>query len=224
MMSYPMEKNKGRSFTLFWAIFQLGTLMGSAIALGIEFHSTLSSVSTGVYITFMIIMLTAMGTSWLVLPPQLVVRGDGTIVELQASLTPKQEFKEFIQMFKDWRMLALFPMFFSSNYFYSYQGAITTFLFDGRTRALVSLLTGLGSMIGSLLIGALTDMLPFSRRKRALSGCGFVFALICVVWGCGLGFQTDFTRASVEIHGLELTWDWRVGTAAGPIMLIFACE
>ena len=70
MMSYPLEKDKGRSFSIFWSIFQLGTLVGSAIALGIEANSTLPSVSTGVYLAFMIIMLTAIVTSWLLLPPR----------------------------------------------------------------------------------------------------------------------------------------------------------
>lgn len=53
MMAYPLEKDKGRSFTVFWAIFQLGTLIGAAIALGIQFRSTLPGVSTGVYVTFL---------------------------------------------------------------------------------------------------------------------------------------------------------------------------
>ena len=70
MMSYPLEKEKGRAFTVFWVIFQMGTLIGAAIALGIEAHSTLPAVSTGVYLAFMIIMLTAIFTSWLILPPR----------------------------------------------------------------------------------------------------------------------------------------------------------
>jgi len=45
-----------------------------------------------------------------------VIRGDGTVVELERAIGPKQEFKEFLYMFKDIRMLLLFPMFFSSNY------------------------------------------------------------------------------------------------------------
>lgn len=222
MMSYPMEKDKGRSFSLFWSLFQLGTLVGAAIALGIEANSTLPTISTGVYLAFMIIMLTSIVTSWLLLPPHLVVRGDGTVVELEDAITPKQEFKEFVQLFKDWRMLALFPMFFSSNYFYSYQGAITAALFNGRTRALVSLLTGLGSIIGSILIGIITDRLPFGRRKRALCGCGFVLLFNCVVWAAGLGFQVQFTRGDTEVRGTEIPWDWTVGVAAGPIILMMA--
>lgn len=69
-MSFPLEKDKGRSFAVFWSLFQLGTLVGSSIALGIEAHSNLPSVSTGVYLAFMIIMLTAIATSWLLLPPR----------------------------------------------------------------------------------------------------------------------------------------------------------
>jgi MFS family permease len=222
MMSYPLEKDKGRSFSLFWSIFQMGTLVGAAIALGIQAHSTMPGVSTGVYLAFMIIMLTAIVTSWLLLPPNLVVRGDGTVVELQDAISPAQEFKELWHLLKDWRMIALFPMFFSSNYFYSYQGAITTALFNGRTRALVSLLTGLGSIIGSIIIGQITDSLPFSRRKRALFATAFVAFFNCAIWACGLGFQVQFTRADSVVRGVAVPWDWTVGVAVGPIILMMA--
>lgn len=224
MMSYPLEKDKGRAFTLFWSVFQTGTLIGACIALGIEFHSDLPGVSNEVYVAFIIIMLTSTATSWLVLPPEAVVRANGTIVKLPESLTPKQELKEFIRMFKDWRMIALFPMFFSSNYFYAYQGAITAFLFNGRTRALVALLTGLGSIIGSVLIGLVTDNLPFSRRKRAMWSCGFVTFLVCLVWAGGLAFQTKFVRDQELVRGEPRPWNWTLGVSAGPIVLLFSCK
>ncbi len=70
MMSYPLEKDKGRSFSIFWSIFQLGTLVGSAIALGLQANSTLPEVKTSVYVAFMIIMLAAIVISWLLLPPR----------------------------------------------------------------------------------------------------------------------------------------------------------
>lgn len=222
MMAEPLEKDKGRSFSLFWALFQMGTLVGAAIALGIQAHSTLPGVSTGVYLAFLIIMLTAVVTSWLLLPPHLVVRGDGTVVKIEAAITPKQEFKEMWALLKDWRMIALFPMFFSSNYFYAYQGAITTALFNGRTRALVSLLTGVGSILGSIVIGQLTDNLPFGRRKRALCATAFVTVLNCVIWVCGLVFQVQFTRANTSVRGEDIPWDWSVGVSTGPILLLLA--
>lgn len=224
MMSYPMEKDKGRSFSIFWVIFQMGTLLGSAIALGIQFNSTLPSVSTSVYLAFLIIIFVSIVASWLVLPPRFVVRGDGTLVGVQASLSPKEEIYEFLQMFKDWRMLALLPMFFASNYFYAYQGALTTFLFNGRTRALVALLTAVGSMIGSIIIGIVTDTLPFGRRVRAFAGCAFVTMLACGIWAGGLAFQFQFHRDSKDIQGELVPLDWTVGAAVGPILLIFACK
>jgi hypothetical protein len=59
-----------------------------------------------------------------------VIRGDGTIVELERAIGPKQEFKEFLYMFKDIRMLLLFPMFFSSNYCRSMGHHIGSYLFQ----------------------------------------------------------------------------------------------
>lgn len=220
MMAYPLEKDKGRSFTLFWSIFQMGTIVGSSIALGIQANSTLPGVSTGVYLAFMIIMLTAIVTSWLLLPPHSVVRGDGTVVELEDAISPLQEFKELRAVLSDWRMWALFPMFFSSNYFYAYQGAIVTILFNGRTRALVALLEGVGQVLGGVVIGQLTDNLPFGRRKRALFSAGFVLVLNCIVWAAGLAFQVQFTRADTVVRGVEIPWDWTVGVATGPIILL----
>lgn len=220
MMAYPLEKDKGRSFTLFWSIFQMGTIVGSAIALGIQANSTLPGVSTGVYLAFMIIMLTSIVTSWLLLPPHSVVRGDGTVVELEDAITPVQEFRELKKVLSDWRMWALFPMFFSSNYFYAYQGAIVTVLFNGRTRALVALLEGLGQVLGGIIIGQLTDNLPGGRRKRAIYSAVFVLVLNIIVWAAGLGFQVQFTRADKVVRGVPIPWDWHVGVAVGPIILL----
>ncbi|TQV93462.1 hypothetical protein V2A60_010136 [Cordyceps javanica] len=223
MMSYPAERDKGRSYSVFWSLFQLGTLIGSAIALALSFRSSSApSVGGGVYAAVVVIQLTSVATSWLVLPPHLVVRGDGSTVEIQAAPGPRQEAREFVRMFRDWRMLALLPMCFSSNYFYSYQGAITAFLFNGRTRALVALLTGLGSIVGSVIIGLLTDTLPCSRRTRALAATGATFLMVCAVWGGGVAFQLDFRRGDTELRGRPLPWDWTDSPAAGPIVMMFA--
>ena len=51
MMSYPLEKDKGKAFGVFWAIFQFGAFIGSVIALAINIRSgKLSSVSTATYL------------------------------------------------------------------------------------------------------------------------------------------------------------------------------
>jgi MFS family permease len=51
MMSYPLEKDKGKAFGVFWAIFQFGSFIGSVIALAINIRSgKLSAVSTATYL------------------------------------------------------------------------------------------------------------------------------------------------------------------------------
>lgn len=143
MMSYPAEKDKGRAFSVFWAVFTMGGVVGSAIAFGMSFDldKKATKTPTSVYVVFVILMLCAIGVVWFILPANYVVRGDGTLVELQSSLKMKEELSAFAQQFKDWRMLLLFPMFFTSNYFYAYQGSIVSYMFNGRTRALSSLLS-----------------------------------------------------------------------------------
>ena len=55
MMSYPLEKDKGKAFGVFWAIFQFGSFIGSIIALAINIRSgKLSSVSTATYLVRLI--------------------------------------------------------------------------------------------------------------------------------------------------------------------------
>lgn len=97
-------------------------------------------------------------------------------------------------------------------------------MFDGRTRALTALLTGLGSIIGAILIGLVTDRLPFGRRARALSGLGAVLFVNILVWGAGLGFQVKFNRADKTVLGAHIPWDWTDGAAPGPLILLMACE
>lgn len=135
MMSYPLEKDKGKAFGIFWAIFQLGSFLGAAIALAINIKSGgLSAVSTSTYIAFLVIIALGIASTCLILPPHRVIRPDGSLVKLEVASTPRQEVTNMINVLKDWRMWALLPMFFSSNYFYAYQGAVNAYYFDGPTR------------------------------------------------------------------------------------------
>ena len=60
MMSYPLEKDKGKAFAVFWAIFQMGVFIGSIIALAINIRDgKLSAVSTSTYIVSSYLILIA---------------------------------------------------------------------------------------------------------------------------------------------------------------------
>jgi hypothetical protein len=131
-IAYHYVHLKGKAFGIFWAIFQFGAFIGSLIALAINIRKAgLSAVSTSTYIAFLIIIFTGVASTWLLLPPNKVVRPDGTIPTLEKASHPRDEIISFYHLLKDWRMIALIPMFFASNYFYAYQQAINAFYFDG---------------------------------------------------------------------------------------------
>lgn len=203
MLSYPLEKDKGKAFGVFWAIFQFGSFIGSVIALGININSGgLSAVATATYLAFIIIMFIGTASTLLILPPSEIVRGDGTLVKVQESTSVGEEFRNFIKVVKDKRIILLIPMSFASNYFYAYQGAVNAFYFDGATRALNGTLEGAGAIVGALIIGFfILDGTRFRRRTRGFIGLAFVTILTIVVWSCALAWQVTFDRTTrIKLH------------------------
>jgi len=138
-----------------------------------------------------------MGTAstLLILPPDAIIRADGTLVKVQASSSVREELSDFVKVLKDKRIILLIPMFFASNYFYAYQGAVNAFYFDGPTRALNATLEGTGAIFGALIIGFFVlDGLPYRRRTRGFLGLAFVSITTIAVWSCALAWQVTFTR------------------------------
>lgn len=176
----------------------------------------------------------------MVLPPHRVVRADGTIVKLNDQSSIPQEFRGLWQRLKDWRILglyffcppltshklinacdpALLPMFFASNYFYAYQGAVNAGKFDGPTRAVVAALEGAGAIVGALLFGFFVlDANRFNRKTRGWLGLACVSIITIIVWSCGLSWQLTFTRETI---GPKI--NYKDHDFAGKGVLFFFCE
>ncbi|KAJ8494721.1 hypothetical protein ONZ45_g13143 [Pleurotus djamor] len=51
MLAYPTESQKGKYISIFWAIFNLGGVVGAAVSLGQNFHSKANSVGNGTYVS-----------------------------------------------------------------------------------------------------------------------------------------------------------------------------
>ncbi|KAF9907493.1 hypothetical protein EC991_010874 [Linnemannia zychae] len=194
MMGYPEEGEKGRYFSIFWTIFNCGGVIGGIIPLAIQWNNPdAKGASTSSYAAFMVLMtLGALGSLFL-LPTNKVFRKDGSPVVRVSYASPAGEFLAVIKLFTDWRMLCLVPMFFSSNWFYTYQfNAVNGFNFSIRTRSLNSMFYWLAQIFGSILYGAFLDRKQWSRTTRARYGLFLLTAVLAVTYAGGIAFQTTF--------------------------------
>lgn len=77
-------------------------------------------------------------------------------------------------------ILLMFPLFWASNWFYSYQfNSVNGAKFDVRTRSLNSVLYWLSQIFGAFLFGFCLD-LPFRRRTKAFGAWTALFVLTMV--------------------------------------------
>ena len=186
------------------------------------------------------IILFGIASAFLVLPPHRIIRSDGTIVKVDDQSSVPQELRGLWERLKDWRILgvsirilrsrhrelikphntALLPMFFASNYFYAYQGAVNAGKFDGPTRAIIAALEGAGAIIGALLVGFFVlDANWFARKTRGWLGLAFVAVVTIAVWSCGLAWQLTFTRETI---GSKISY--KDDNFAGKGTLFFFCK
>ncbi|ORZ20264.1 major facilitator superfamily domain-containing protein [Absidia repens] len=186
MMSYPNESEKGKAFSIFWMIFNLGATIGAAIPLGNNWdNTTTSSVNIGTYIGLC-----------------KVVRSDGTQVSLHKFSNWKREAIEVLKLFMNWRMLILIPMFAGSNWFYTYQFQVYNGggYFNLRARSLNNMLYWLFQIVGGGFFGWMLDLKALGgRRQRAIIGNTFVLVICVALWIGAIFIQKNFTYESAKL-------------------------
>ncbi|CAN9312375.1 unnamed protein product [Alternaria alternata] len=141
MMSYPPEKMKGRYISWFWIIFNMGAVIGGLVQLALNFNTrdgTKAAVTNGTYIGFMILTFFGACLSWTLIDAKHVVRRDGSRIIMMKHPTWQSEiFGLWETLRTDPYIILLFPMFFASNWFYTYQfNDVNYARFNVRTRAL----------------------------------------------------------------------------------------
>lgn len=205
MMSYPDEKDKGKAFSIFWMVFNLGATVGAAIPLGNNWNSTgTSTVKTGTYIGFMVIMGFGAILSLCLLPAHKVVRANGSPVSLHKFSNWKREAIEVFKLFADWKMLILIPLFAGSNWFYTYQFQVYNGggFFDLQARSLNNLVYWLCQIVGAGFFGWFLDWSRLGGRKaRAFMGNTFIILILVASWVGAIFVQKKFTYESVKEPG-----------------------
>ncbi|EGV63560.1 hypothetical protein PSN45_004572 [Yamadazyma tenuis] len=221
IISYPAEHLKGKAIMTFWVIFNLGAVIGSAISLGNNMKNNSSVATDGTYAAFIALMCSGIIIAGCTLRPHQVWRGgvgSERVVQQQFPHWKVELINMAKMLYKEPKIYFLFPMFFASNWFYTYQfNDVNAARFTIRTRSLNSLLYWAAQMVGAAIFGNILDWKRFDRKTRVKIGWSIIMVLTFVIWGGGYDFQKKYTRESVA--GMALI-DFKKGsTYVGPMFL-----
>lgn len=206
MLAYPTEDQKGTFIGIFWSIFNLGGVVGASVSLGQNFHSETNGVSNGTYIGFMI--LTGMGSliPLLMADPEKMIRTDGSKVTTPRQPSWRTEISGlYVALRTDPMIVFLFPMFFASNWFYTWQfNDYNAALFNIRARSLNNLVYWVSQIVGSVSIGLLLDQHRFPRRARAFAGWSILLVFVMIVHTWAFFYQRTYTRQSMPPDAFKM--------------------
>ncbi|KAF9174214.1 hypothetical protein BGX21_011623 [Mortierella sp. AD011] len=217
MMSYPTENNKGKYISCFWALYNIGAVLGSILPLVMNLEPDMDpdDVSSLTYVVYMAVMGAATFLALFLSRPSSISRDDGEPVNVEKFAGLKAEGLAILSVFCDWRMLLLIPAFFFSNFSYTYQfNDFNGFTFNIRTRSLNSIIFWVAQIIGALLIGYLLDRMPVRRPKRAMIGLLIVALLFMATWIAALIVQLKHRWERRVLHRNELI-DYGHGSYVG---------
>ncbi|KAF2033847.1 MFS general substrate transporter [Setomelanomma holmii] len=221
MMSYPHERLKGRYISWFWIIFNMGAVIGGLVSLGMnKDNKEDASITDGTYVGFLVLTFLGACLSWTLVDAKHVVRRDGSRIILMKHPTWKTELVGLWETIRsDPYIVLLFPMFFASNWFYTYQfNDVNLARFNTRTRALNNTLYWIAQMLGASVFGFGLDFPNIRRTTRAKAAWVVMFALTCAIWGGGYAFQRQYVRNDDET-GYENLTDWSHDGYVGPMFL-----
>lgn len=120
-----------------------------------------------------------------------VIREDGSKVILMKNPSWETEIIGLKDtLVKDPLVALLFPMFFASNIFYTYQtNDMNAAFFNTRTRSLNNVLYWAAQIFGAVLFGYALDFGTIRRSVRARASFAVLFLLTFVVWGGGYAWE-----------------------------------
>jgi hypothetical protein len=221
MLAYPTEGDKAKFIAIFWAIFNLGGVLGSAVSFAINFKNPAGNASNATYIAFLVLTLVGSVIPFFMTKPKDVVRTDGSKLPVPVNPSWKIELIGlYVALKTDPLILLLFPMFFASNWFYAWQfNDFNGSLFNIRTRSLNSMLYWSAQIVGSLIMATVLDKKSLSRRTRAFIGWAMVFVMVFVVHGWALVYVREYDRNSPIVTDPTLRIDFSEKRYVGRVFL-----
>lgn len=206
MLAYPTEPEKATYIAIFWAIFNLGGVVGAAVSLGINFDNTLGTVGNGTYIAFIILTAIGIAIPMCMADPKRITRSDGTRVTVPLHPTWKtQLYGLYLTLRTDPMIFLLFPMFYCSNYFYTWQfNDYNGALFTLRGRSLNSMIYWTSQIFGAIGMSFILDTKRYRRRTRAFGGVAALMITIFITHIWGYFYQIQYTRQTVPLNNIDI--------------------
>ncbi|KAI9298015.1 hypothetical protein K502DRAFT_300049 [Neoconidiobolus thromboides FSU 785] len=219
MLSYPTEGQKGLYVSIFWMIFNLGSVLGGFIPFGLNYDNKEAGVTPVTYLGLGAVMLFGSSISFLLAPIQDVIKDDGRPVLIHRYKSVGREAAAVFSMIKDWKMLCLLPLFLSSNWFYSYQFQVfNAEVFAIRTRSLNTVFYWFAQMVGALFLGKFLDNTRLNRSRKGLYAMIFIFVTSTCIWAGGLAFQLSY---SIENNPYKTTKIDFTSKEWGPLLILY---
>ena len=152
--------------------------------------------------------------------PAFVEREDGSHVIVMKHPSWKSEILGLFSVLKtDWYIVLLFPMFLSSNWFYTYHFQdVNLAKFNIRTRALNNVLYWTAQIIGACIFGYALDTKSISRPLKAKINLVVLLVLTMAIWGGGYAWQKTYTRSEVSPKNY-VKLDFKDSGYIGPMFL-----
>lgn len=178
--------------SIFWILLSLGSILGSAVELGMANNGEQGHVSDGTYGAFLALGASGGNIAALMYSPSKIIKSDGARVEIPKCPGWIEEFKStsdltdlFRVLVHDYWVLVLIVPFLASNWYYTWQfNVYNVIFFSLRARALNTLVYWIAQIMGSYFIGLLLDYQRLDRRIRSWIALGIVWVL---VWGTFAG-------------------------------------
>lgn len=218
ILTYPEPAQRGRMIAVWIAFRNGGSIIGGSINLALNAgNSESGSVSLKTYLVFVALMCIGFPIAFLLSHPTKVRRADGSKVGYSKHKhSIGTEMKLLWSAITDKRNLLLAPYFFSSFLYIAVSGTFNGTYFSVRSRALSSLTSALGGIVGSFALGALLDNQRLSMNLRAKLG----FAIVMVL--CGASYIWLAIVQGIYLKNPPSGLDWsEANWARGGLIYLF---
>lgn len=227
---YPEEHKRGLFIGIWQGLNKLGGLIAGAISVALNIKDNKSGkVSLNTYKVLLAIQCLGLPISFLLSPPEKIIRSDGTKLRSNVIKRPlKDELKVFLRVLKRKEIVFLAPLFLAVVWFNTWQSNYITHHFSVRARSLNSLLTALITGATDIVIGSLLDV-KFVKRHLRVKGSWivaltlmtgfFIYSLIMqkqfdlhpeenIDWSGNSRFARSYIPFQLFKIGTELIFNW----------------